>query len=74
MSEILEALEDEITEFHMTNDERVTLIEMLAFFAGVLETGKIWINKKDRCYQQPYIELLKSLAKRFANMRVEQEQ
>jgi hypothetical protein len=71
MSEIEKALKSKEEDFHINNEERLVLIDVLAFVAGALDTNKIWFNSKS---QNPYFsKFCKEMAARFANMPVQKE-
>lgn len=76
MSEIADALkcnESAPEEFWIADHERKTLIEMLVFIAGALESGRIWFNQEGKEHNKPYIDLCQTLAIRFANMPINTE-
>lgn len=73
MSEIIGALQDEQQDFWIADQERIALCEILTMIAAALKSGSIWFNKNDREFQQQYIDLCETIAKRFANMPVKQE-
>lgn len=76
MSKIVDALTCKETppeEFWIADHERKTLIEMLTFIAGALEKGRIYFNEKGIEKNRPYIELCRTIAIRFANMPVREE-
>ena len=72
MSEIEKALKDETQDFWISNDERLTLIEILACVASVLRTGDLYFNGRGK-HNLKYADLCTAMAKRFANMPVEVE-
>lgn len=72
MSDIEKALKEEQQDFYISNEERISLIEILACVASVLRTGNLYFNGKgdhNLCYADLCIEL----AKRFANMPINDE-
>ncbi len=73
MSEIEKALKDEVKDFWISNNERVTLIEILACVASVLRTGDLYFNGRGK-HNLQYAKLCADVAKRFSNMPVEPEQ
>ena len=72
-SEIEKALKDVTKEFYITNEERLTLCEMLACVSVVLREGKLHFNGPGE-HNLNYAALADDIARRFANMPVEQEQ
>lgn len=75
MSEILNALKSgEPEDFYISNDDRIALIEALIATAAALKIGKLWFNEPGKATNEPYINLLERMAKKFANMPVEQAQ
>lgn len=74
MSDIEAALKDEEAPFHISNEERIMLVEVLGSVASVLKDGKLWFNAQgDKCNHM-YADFCLDMAKRFANMPVEQQQ
>ena len=77
MSKIVDALKCNETppeDFWIADHERKTLIEMLTFIAGASQTGRVYFNQKGVEHQRSYIDLCRTLAVRFANMPVKEEQ
>ena len=71
---IEEALKDELTpDISISNEERIALIEILGMVGGALQSGKLWFNRPD-ADQKPFIDICMTMAKKFANMEVHQEQ
>ena len=60
-------------ELHITNEERLTLIEILAFVASLLVKEKIWINGKGS-HNLKFAQFCEKMAKKFSNMEVITEQ
>ena len=73
MSEIEKALKTEEEDFHISNDERLMLIDILIFVAAALKSGKLWFNEKGIEKNANYIWFCEMIAKKFANMPVEKQ-
>ena len=74
MSEIEAALKDEEAPFHISNEERLMLVEVLGCIASVLKAKKLTFETKSGPANSYYADFCLEMAKRFANMPVEQEQ
>lgn len=72
MSDIVEALKGEDTEaFWICDSERVLLCEILACVSVVLKNGKLHFNGHGE-HNTKYAEFCDDMARRFANMQIEQ--
>lgn len=73
MSEIEKALKDEETDLiNISDDERLMLVDVLAFVSHALKKEMIWFNKRGLKHNQQYIEFCQRMAKKFACMKVHQ--
>jgi uncharacterized protein YccT (UPF0319 family) len=73
MSEIEKALKTEQEEFYISNEERKQLIDMLTMTSVALRLGKLWFNKPSKEYNKQFADFAETMAKRFANMPVHEE-
>ena len=76
MSEIEKHLRDseEGEDLHISNADRKMLVDLLACVSVALGSGKLWFNKPGKKYNQQFCEFADKMARKFANMKVEQEQ
>lgn len=61
-------------DFHITNDDRIKLVEILACVCSVLRSGKLWFNEPDAKINQDHADFCELMSRRFANMKIEREQ
>jgi hypothetical protein len=59
---------------HISKEECIELVEILTMVGAVLESGKLWFNSPDDPINPHASEFCQKLAKRFANITIEQEQ
>lgn len=72
---IEEALKTRPEEFHITNDERITLIEVLSFISCALKQGQLKFDSAgSQTTNAQYGEFCECIARRFANMPVQEIQ
>lgn len=71
-SQIEEALKEQECEFYISNEERITLCEILANIGVILKTGQVYFNGKGK-HNDSYADLCIEVAKRLANMPVHKE-
>lgn len=71
-SEIEAALKDQEQEFHINDEERITLVEILGCVSAVLMSGDLHFNGKGD-HNKTYADFCNEMARRFANMPVHKE-
>jgi len=70
MSELVESLKTEDQDFIISKDDMTTLTEILAFVSVALKSGNLYFNGKGD-HNLIYAEFCDVMARRFANMPVE---
>lgn len=71
-SQIEAALKGETQDFFITEEERITLVEILGCVCAVLMTGVLHFNGKGD-HNKTYANFCYEMARRFANMPIHKE-
>ena len=60
-------------DIHISAEDMKQLVDILGFISEALSSGKIWFNKPGKSNQKHAV-FCKQMAKKFANIKIEQEQ
>ena len=60
-------------DVHISAEDMKQLVDILGFISAALSSGKIWFNKPGKSNQKHAV-FCKQMAKKFANIKIEQEQ
>ncbi len=76
MSKIVEVLRDteEGEDVHISSEDMKTLVEILSCVAVAIQYDRLWFNDKSTKTNLQYVEFCTRMAKKFANIKIEEEQ
>jgi len=72
--DIFDKLRDSEEDVHLSLEDTKQLVQMLMMVAGTLKTGKLWFNEPGLEYNMQFIEFCERIARKFSNIKIEQEQ
>jgi hypothetical protein len=71
--ELAEVLAGEEEEFHLTNNERLNLIQILGMVGAALKDGKLWFNQKGSEENLEHASFCLDIASRLSSMPVHEQ-